>query len=110
MWQDQRNGTARVISLMSPTAAPAQIMADLVRVIGGDLRSHWVVDVDGLNTFTSESIATMITLGRQVDSAGGRLVLARVTPTMARVLTASRLERVLPAYPDLATAVSAVAG
>ncbi len=108
MWQDQRNGTARIIRMIAQTAAPEQIMADLVRVIGGDLSSRWVVDVDGLRSVNSEMIATLISLVRQVDAAGGRLVLARVTPTMLSVLTASRLERVLPAHADLTAALDAV--
>jgi anti-anti-sigma factor len=75
-------------------------------VAEGDGRSRLVLNLDGVVYLASAAVGHLVTLLRAVRSAGGRLVLCKVTPAVGELLRVTHLADVLLLYDDEQDAVA----
>lgn len=70
--------------------------------------SRVIVDFERVEFLASIGIRMLVSAAKTVARRGGTLVLCNVTPTVGRVLTTAGMDGLLPQYPSLDAAVSAV--
>jgi anti-anti-sigma regulatory factor len=108
MWTIEHNGPVRVArrSAVFPDTDPGQTWAQLESLVVTSVRQRWVVDVGGQRLLTSEALAVMVGIVRQVQDAGGRIAFANCSPGVVNILTSMRLAKLVHLHPDVASAVS----
>jgi anti-anti-sigma factor len=64
-----------------------------------------VLDFAQLNYISSAGLRSILTLGKQLKTAGGRLALCSLTGFIQEVIELSGFNAFLPVYPDVASAL-----
>ncbi len=67
-----------------------------------------LLDFAGVNYIDSSGLATLIEYFQSVQSAGGKLALASLSPRVKNVFELVRLEQIFSLYPDIPTALAAI--
>jgi anti-anti-sigma regulatory factor len=108
MWTIEHNGPVRVVrrSDALPETDPGQTWAQLESMVVQALRQRWVIDVGSQRLLTSEALAVMVGMVRQVQDAGGRIVFANCSPGVVNILNSMRLVKLVQLHPDVASAVT----
>ncbi len=75
---------------------------ELSRLADGLPRCRLVLDMDNILFVTSAGLGLLLALNRRVRSAGGRLVLANLSPAVAEVIAVTNLGTVLEVCPPAA--------
>ena len=75
-------------------------------VVEGEGRSRLVLNLGGVEYLASAALGHLVRLMRAVQSAGGRLILCKVTRTVQELLRVTPLADVLLAYDDEQEAVA----
>lgn len=75
----------------------------------GGGRNAIVVDMSGVDFLASIGIRTLILNGKAVGQRGGKMVLLKPEPSVAKVLRTAGVDSLLPIYEDLDEARVAVA-
>ena len=70
--------------------------------------SRLLLDFSGVNYIDSSGLATLIEYFQSVQSSGGKLALACLTPRVKNVFEIVRLEQIFALYPDIPSAVAAL--
>jgi anti-anti-sigma factor len=106
MWRLSRKAELHVLGLAGALdgRSPAidEAVDALCATVSRQPSLHWAVQVDTIPMLSAANLARLLALVRQVHNAGGRLTLVAPPPAVAVVLNAARLDRLLPAHPDLA--------
>jgi anti-anti-sigma factor len=68
--------------------------------------SRLIVDLSAVRYADASGLAVLVGAGRRADLLGGWLRLASPTPDVARVLSATGLDRYLAAFPTVADAIT----
>ena len=103
MWHERRDGNIWIAS-WTPPGEPAWRELDPLVMTAGD--QAWVVDLSGVRILTSEAVAILIALVRNVGAANGRLCFCCAAPPVATVMRAVRLYRLAPLHDGLAAALA----
>ncbi|RJL30804.1 STAS domain-containing protein [Bailinhaonella thermotolerans] len=69
--------------------------------------SRLVLDLSGVDFMDSSGLSALIEAWRVASAAGGAVTLAGPQEPVARVLSTTGLDRRLPVYPDVETAIAA---
>ncbi|HUB66882.1 MAG TPA: STAS domain-containing protein [Candidatus Methylacidiphilales bacterium] len=67
-----------------------------------------LLDFGGVNYIDSSGLATLIEYFQSVQSSGGKLVLAALSPRVKNVFEIVRLEQVFSLHPDIAAGLAAL--
>jgi anti-anti-sigma factor len=71
-------------------------------------RKHAVVDMSEVSFLASIGIRTLVINARAQSSRGGGMVLASPQPLVAEVLKMAGIDTIIPVYPDVDSAFSAL--
>ena len=80
-----------------------------VHLEGGALRPL-ILDLSGVDYMSSAGLGTVVWLGKRMREAKQPFALAGLRDRVAQVFKLSGLDRILPVYPDRASADAAVGG
>lgn len=93
---DGHHTTARFAPRTSLTTDTAEGLGRaLAALVEGREQPDLALDLGGVEFLGSTGLTTLLGLDRTVRSAGGRLTLTNVKPTVRRVFAVTRLDRVL---------------
>ena len=108
MWTIEQLGPVRVVrhTATIPDSEPGQIWVRLEELVVTAVRQRWVIDVGSQRLLTSEALAVMVGIVRQVQDAGGRIAFANCSPGVVNILTSMRLAKMVHLHPDIAAAVA----
>jgi anti-anti-sigma factor len=108
MWTIEHNGPVRVVrrSVLLPDSDPGQTWTRLESLVAQSVRQRWVIDVGSQRLLTSEALAVMVGMVRQVQDAGGRIAFANCSPGVVNILHSMRLAKLIHLHPDVASAVT----
>ena len=99
----------RTPSLMNASEME-RISADLTRLVSDDKPTLLVLDFGTVQYLSSQALSLVLTLNRMLSDArprGGSLVLCGLGPQLTRLLSVTRLDRVLTIKPTRKEAISA---
>lgn len=65
-----------------------------------------VLDFSGVEFMASAGVAVLLEVSAQLDAAGGSLTLARVHPVVARVLSLTAADELIPVLPTIDEALA----
>jgi anti-anti-sigma factor len=82
-----------------------QLRDELTRFSRGPAR-HLVVDLSGVEFMASAGVHVLLAMSAQLGEAGGSLVLACVHPMVARVLSLTGADQLMPVRPTVAGALA----
>ena len=82
-----------------------QLRDALVRLSQGTAR-HVVLDLSGVEFMASAGVHVLLAMSAQLERAGGSLVLACVHPMVARVMSLTGAEVLVPVLPTVAEALA----
>ncbi len=109
-WQSRREGELQVLSLGESLAMDSRqvdaAIDQLCQIVTRQPSLRWAVMASSIPMLGSANIARLITLVRQLHTAGGKLILVAPLPAVSVVLMLARLDRLLPMKPDLAAAAA----
>lgn len=71
-------------------------------------KGRFVVDLSGVDFLASIGIRTLLMNAKAVKNRGGALVIAGATEGVVKVLEMSGVDTLIPMYPDVDTALSAL--
>lgn len=104
----EQRGAAVVVTLEgSAGVAEADAMRDALARVAAAAPSLAVIDLTGLSFLNSQGIASLVALNSSIKRAGGSVRLAGINASLRQMVTATRLDSVMPVYP---TAEAALAG
>jgi len=108
---EERHGGVDVLTLRGSihaedNAAFARVLSRLRR----EGRSRLVIDAHGLEYMNSRAIGQLVEFSREARLEGGRVVLVRPGPTVAKILHAVGLASLIPSYETTEEALAACAG
>jgi anti-sigma B factor antagonist len=99
--------THRTILENTAIDAVAARLRELVRAEG---RRSFVLNFARVESMTSAMLGTLVTLHRDLEAAGGRLVFCSVDAFLAHIFQICKIPEQITVYPDEAEAVRALAG
>jgi hypothetical protein len=108
MWSIEQIGPVRVArhTATLPDCEPGQIWTRLEALLLAEVRQRWVIDVGSQRLLTSEALAVMVGIVRQVQAAGGRIAFANCSLGVVNILTSMHLSKMVHLHPDVPTAVA----
>jgi anti-sigma B factor antagonist len=77
-------------------AAAREALHEALALGDGDL----VVDLSGVDLFDATGLGVLVGTHRRARVAGRRLVLSNATPRVARMLSLTRIDRIIALHPD----------
>ena len=83
-----------------------KVDASLAAVIG-EQPSRLVVDLSGVSYIDSSGLAALITGAKNVETYGGKFMLASVQPDVQSILEVARLNQFFLVYPHVDAALAA---
>ena len=78
------------------TSAELRAQVDALDVSGQTL----VLDLAGVTFVDSSGLGSLLGIKKQQDRAGGRLLLAGLSPSVSRIIEITRMDRVFDRVPD----------
>jgi len=112
LWQPQEAET-RVIALLDPylnferTDELKPRLAALIERETANGARRFILDLAKTGVIDSCGLAVLVSLERQIDESGGRLVLCGLSDLLLRLFELTRLERVFTILPDVDQALAA---
>ena len=82
-----------------------QLRDELTRLSQGPAR-HLVVDLSGVEFMASAGVHVLLAMSAHLEEAGGSLVLACVHPMVARILSLTGADELMPVLPTVAGALA----
>jgi anti-sigma B factor antagonist len=82
-----------------------QLRDELIRLSQGAAR-HLVLDLSGVEFMASAGVHVLVAMSAHLEKAGGSLVVACVHPMVARVLSLTGADELVPILPTVAEALA----
>ncbi len=103
-------GTVTKASLNGKLDVAGALEIDMAFTVLASSRRALIVDLSNVTFLASMGLRTLVTGAKTVSRKGGKMVLLSPTPDVAKVLTDSGIDTLIPVYGDLASATVAVGG
>jgi anti-sigma B factor antagonist len=85
------------------------IAHDLRQLIGQSQPTKMIVDFSHVGFFSSQMLGLLVDVWRRLKDCGGILVISGINPNLTRVFRITSLDKVFQFYPDVESALKALA-
>jgi len=86
-----------------------KIAQELRQVVSEHKPAKMVVDFGRVVFFSSHMLGLLVDIWRRLKNCGGLLVISGINPTLNRVFRITNLDKVFTFYPDIESALKALA-